>query len=189
MAEDPLIRLTWMPDADCTVVGVIDSYLALSHARFRRLDGGSRFLSAWLMNGEWRDEAAVPFGRELFRTEIDQLMFRSMAAGTLDEAEFDRQSGASFWGAVRGERMLESNATHGTFVTDLAAGYDLRQSHEDEYRRRLPIIGVGLPPNVSMGSSGENLEFFAAWGSSTSSTGPTGSGGPATCPRTPPFRS
>lgn len=164
VAEDPLIRLTWMPDADCAVVGVIDSAIALSHARFRRLDGGTRFLSAWLMNGKWRDEAAVPFGRELFRTEIDQLMFRSMAAGSLDEGDFDRQSGASYWGATRGERMLETNATHGTFVTDLAAGYDLRQSQEDDFRRRLPIIAVGLPPNISMGAAGENLEFFASHG-------------------------
>ncbi|MEM7720394.1 MAG: hypothetical protein AAF222_14440, partial [Pseudomonadota bacterium] len=56
---------------------------------------------------------------------------------------------------------LENNATHGTFVTDLAAGYDLRQSEDDERRRRLPIIGVGLPPNTSMGASGNFLEFYA----------------------------
>ena len=83
--EDPLIRLTWMPDPDCAIVGVIDSGIALSHARFRRLDGGTRFLSAWLMGGEWRGPV-VPFGRELFRTEIDQLMFRAVSAGGVDEA-------------------------------------------------------------------------------------------------------
>ena len=84
---DPLIRLTWMPDADNAIVGVIDSGIALSHARFRRLDGGTRFLSAWLQGGTWREESAVPFGRELFRTEIDQLMFRAVSAGALDERE------------------------------------------------------------------------------------------------------
>ncbi len=161
ISPDPLVRLTWMPDQDCAIVGVIDSGIALSHARFRRLDGGTRFLSAWLQGGDWRDEAAVPFGRELFRTEIDQLMFRAMAAGTLDEGEFDRASGSSQFGAARGDRRLESNATHGTFVADLAAGYDLRLSQDDEFRRRLPMIAVGLPPNTSMGSSGNFLEFFA----------------------------
>ena len=159
--KDPLIRLTWMPDADNAIVGIIDSGIALSHARFRRLDGGTRFLSAWLMGGKWREESAVPFGRELFRTEIDQLMFRAVAAGAIDEAEFDRQADASQFFSPRGDRRLENNATHGTMVADLAAGYDLRQSHEDEYRRRLPIIGVGLPPNSSMGASGNFLEFYA----------------------------
>jgi len=158
---EPMIRLTWMPDADNVVVGVIDSAIALAHSRFRRLDGGSRFLSAWLMGGEWREQSAVPFGRELFRTEIDQLMFRAVSAGTVDEAEFDRRADPAQFSYVRGDRLLETNATHGTMVADLAAGYDLRQSHEDEHRRRLPIIGVGLPPNASMGASGNFLEFFA----------------------------
>jgi hypothetical protein len=161
-AADPLIRLTWMPDADNAVVGIIDSGIALSHARFRRLDGGSRFLSAWLQGGAWREESAVPFGRELFRTEIDQLMFRAIAAGTIDEADFDRQAGASEYGDPRGDRRLDNTATHGTAVADLAAGYDLRQSQDDELRRRLPLIAVGLPPNASMGASGNFLEFFAA---------------------------
>ncbi len=159
--DDPLIRLTWMPDADNAIVGVIDSGIALSHARFRRLDGGTRFLSAWLQGGKWREESAVPFGRELFRTEIDQLMFRAVSAGTLDEGDFDRSAEASQFHDPRGDRRLENNATHGTVVADLAAGYDLRQSNEDEHRRRLPIIAVGLPPNTSMGASGNFLEFFA----------------------------
>ncbi len=159
--KDPMIRLTWMPDADNAIVGVIDSGIALSHARFRRLDGGTRFLSAWLQGGTWRDQSAVPFGRELFRTEIDQLMFRAIAAGAVDEADFDRYADASQFFDPRGDRRLENNATHGTMVADLAAGYDLRQSHEDEHRRRLPIIAVGLPPNTSMGASGNFLEFYA----------------------------
>ncbi len=161
MADDPLIRLTWMPDADNAIVGVIDSGIALSHARFRRLDGGTRFLSAWLMGGQWREDSAVPFGRELFRTEIDQLMFRAVAAGAVDEADFDQRADPAQFASPRGDRRLQNNATHGTMVADLAAGYDLRHSYEDEHRRRLPIIGVGLPPNSSMGASGNFLEFFA----------------------------
>ncbi|MEM7753214.1 MAG: hypothetical protein AAF230_07355 [Pseudomonadota bacterium] len=161
VADDPMIRLTWMPDADNAIVGVIDSGIALSHARFRRLDGGTRFLSAWLMGGKWRVQSAVPFGRELFRTEIDQLMFRAVAAGAVDEADFDQLADPAQFASPRGDRRLQNRATHGTMVGDLAAGYDLRHSYEDEHRRRLPIIGVGLPPNSSMGASGNFLEFFA----------------------------
>lgn len=160
-AEAPLIELNWMPDQDCVVVGVIDSAIALSHARFRRLDGGTRFLSAWLQGGCWRPDAAVPFGRELFRTEIDRLMFRAMVAGAVDETMFDRSAGLSQFDHARGDRRLENNATHGTFVADLAAGFDLRDASQDELRRRLPLIGVGLPPRTSMGASGNFLEFFA----------------------------
>lgn len=161
MAEAPDIQLTWMPDTDCAIVGVIDSSIALSHARFRRIDGGTRFLSAWLMGAAWRPGAAVPFGRELFRTELDRLMWRANVGGTIDEAAFDRAAGLTTFAHPRGDRNLETNATHGTHVADLAAGFDLRDGGQDEARRRLPIIAVGLPPRTSMGANGNFLEFFA----------------------------
>lgn len=158
--DGPAIELDWTPSEDCAIVAVIDSAIALSHARFRRLDGGSRFLSAWLMNGKWRP-SAVPFGRELFQKEIDRLMFGATMAGTVDESVFDRSAGLTQFGEMRGDRRLENNGTHGTMVADLAAGFDLRRASDDEHRRRLPMIGVGLPPRTSMGSSGSFLEFFA----------------------------
>jgi hypothetical protein len=161
MADAPDIQLTWMPDSDCAIVGVIDSAIALSHARFRRIDGGTRFLAAWLQGARWRDGAAVPFGREVFRTEIDRLMFRATVGGTVDEAAFDRAAGVTDFDHARGDRRLENNATHGTHVADLAAGFDLRDPEMDQARRRLPIIAVGLPPRTSMGASGNFLEFFA----------------------------
>ena len=161
MAEAPDIQLTWMPDADSVIVGIIDSAIALSHARFRRIDGGTRFLAAWLQGGTWRSGAAVPFGRELFRTEIDRLMWRATVGGVIDESAFDRASGLTQFGHPRGDRRLETNATHGTHVADLAVGFDLRDSRQDEARRRLPLIGVGLPPRTSMGANGNFLEFFA----------------------------
>lgn len=161
MAEAPDIQLTWMPDPESVIVGIIDSAIALSHARFRRIDGGTRVLSAWAQGGVWRPGAAVPFGRELFRTEIDRLMFRATVGGTLDEAAFDRAAGLTQFGHPRGDRRLETNATHGTHVADLAAGFDLRDGSMDAARRRLPIIAVGLPPRTSMGANGNFLEFFA----------------------------
>ena len=161
VADAPEIQLTWMPDADSAIVGVIDSAIALSHARFRRIDGGTRFLAAWLMNGAWRSGAAVPFGRELFRTEIDRLMWRATVGGVIDEAAFDRAAGQTQFADPLGDRLLETNATHGTHVADLAAGFDLRDGKLDEARRRLPIIAVGLPPRTSMGANGNFLEFFA----------------------------
>lgn len=161
VAEAPDIQLTWMPDSDCVIVGVIDSAIALSHARFRRIDGGTRFLSAWLQGGAWRKDAAVPFGRELFCTEIDRLMWGAKIGGVVDEAAFDRAAGLTQYGDPRGDRRLETNATHGTHVADLACGFDLRDATADEARRRIPTIAVGLPPRSSMGANGNFLEFFA----------------------------
>ncbi len=158
---DPQISLTWMPDADSTIIGLIDSAIALAHARFRRIDGGTRVLSAWLQAGEWRDPAAVPFGRELFRTEIDRLMWRATLGGAIDEDAFDRSAGLTQFHHPRGDRRLNENATHGTHVGDLAAGFELRDSSADEARRRLPIIAVGLPPRACIGASGNFLEFYA----------------------------
>ncbi|MEO9824968.1 MAG: hypothetical protein ABJF50_11190 [Paracoccaceae bacterium] len=160
MLPKPVIELDWTPSEDCAIVAVIDSAIALSHARFRRLDGGSRFLSAWLMNGTWR-KSAVPFGREMFQREIDRLLFGATLAGSVNELVFDRSAGLTQFGYGRGDRRLENNATHGTMVADLAAGFDLRRSEDDEPRRRLPMIAVGLPPRTSMGSSGSFLEFYA----------------------------
>ncbi|NNE87355.1 MAG: S8 family serine peptidase [Silicimonas sp.] len=156
----PAIELDWTPSEDCAIVAVIDSAIALSHARFRHLDGGTRFLAAWLMNGKWRP-SAVPFGRELFQKEIKRLMFGAKIGGNVDESAFDRAAGLTQFGDMRGDRRLENNGTHGTLVADLAAGFDVRQSSDDEHRRRLPLIAVGLPPRSSMGSSGSFLEFFA----------------------------
>ncbi|MGI9388575.1 MAG: hypothetical protein ACR2O1_00840 [Boseongicola sp.] len=158
---DPRIELTWMPDPDSAIVGVIDSAIALSHARTRRIDNGTRFLSTWLQAGDWRPGTSVPFGRELFRTEIDRLMWRATVGGEIDEGLFDRAAGLTQFAHMRGDRRLEANGTHGTHVTDLCAGFDLSRSEFDEPRRRLPLIGVGLPPRSCIGASGNFLEFFA----------------------------
>jgi len=160
-ASDPEIQLTWMPDPDAAIVGIIDSAIALSNARFRRIDGGTRFLAAWLQAGDWREGAAVPFGRELFRTEIDRLMWRHKIGDHIDEGAFDRAAGATQFTHTRGDRRLEKLGTHGTHVADLAAGFDLTRADMDEARRRLPLIAVGLPPRSCIGASGNFLEFYA----------------------------
>jgi len=161
VATSPRIELSWTPDADTVIVGVIDSAIALSHARFRRIDGGTRILSAWLQAGSWRSGAAVPFGRELSQAEIERLMFQSKIGDTIDEDAFDRAATAQQFDHARGDRRLASGGTHGTHVADLAAGFDLRQAKFDDDRRRMGVIAVGLPPRSCIGANGNFLEFYA----------------------------
>ncbi len=161
IAAEPRIELTWTPDPDTVIVGVIDSAIALSHARFRRIDGGTRILSAWLQAGTWRSGAHVPFGRELSQAEIERLMFQSKLGDTIDEDAFDRAATAQQFDDARGDRRLASGGTHGTHVADLAAGFDLRQSEFDDVRRRMGVIAVGLPPRSCIGANGNFLEFYA----------------------------
>ncbi|MEK6217425.1 MAG: hypothetical protein N2B03_09460, partial [Boseongicola sp.] len=89
------------------------------------------------------------------------LMWRSTIGGETDESLFDRAAGLTQFAHMRGDRRLESTGTHGTHVADLCAGFDLSKSEYDEPRRRLPLIGVGLPPRSCIGASGNFLEFFA----------------------------
>ncbi len=161
VAAEPRIELSWTPDADTVIVGVIDSAIALSHARFRRIDGGTRILSSWLQAGTWRPGAAVPFGRELSQAEIERLMFQSKIGDTIDEDAFDRAATAQQFDHARGDRRLASGGTHGTHVADLAAGFDLRQAKFDDDRRRMGVIAVGLPPRSCIGANGNFLEFYA----------------------------
>jgi hypothetical protein len=158
----PDLNLTDLPPEDAVIVGVIDSAIALSHDRFRKPGGKTtRILSAWLQGGKWEEPAGVAFGAEVSQARIDQEMAAATLGGAIDEALFNQRIGATILDHPRGDRRLERNASHGTLVADLAAGFDPDDPAETDHAARMPIIAVGLPSRESIGASGTYLELFA----------------------------
>ncbi len=147
------------PRPDAVIVGVIDSGLALAHARFRHGDGSSRILSAWQQGAEWQGQP-VPFGHVLRKPAIDALMQAATVGGVVDEASFNHAAGLARFDHPHGAREVERAASHGTHVMDLAAGVDPSQPDPDNLGDRLAIIAVTLPPRPTIGASGNFLEFF-----------------------------
>ncbi len=143
------------PPKDSVVIGIIDSGIALGHARFRHADGSTRFLSAWQQSAKWNNQKFLPFGEELYQQDINDLMAINTANGVLDEAAFNRASGLGNMTNAIGQRDVEFDASHGTHVLDLSAGYPPKSD-----TTRLPIIAVNLPTRTSMGAAGSFLEFF-----------------------------
>ena len=143
------------------IVGVIDAGIALSHDRFRRPDGGTRILSAWLQGGKWHKQKHLPFGRELMQGDIEDRMADCTTALGVDEGAFNRRAGLVDYAEPSVERWIDTAAPHGTHVADLAAGFDPEALNT--MRDRLPMIVVDLAPRVSVGPSGSFLEFYVMW--------------------------
>jgi hypothetical protein len=123
------------------IMGVIDDGIAFANDRFRRKDGSSRVMCFW-QQGLHPRSATVPFGQELLRADIDDLLQRWTRGGGIDEAGLYAEAGlASF--ARPGHKAAARRAAHGTHVLDLAAGAAMA---DDECRR--PIIGVELPTHA-----------------------------------------
>ncbi|MBL1438108.1 MAG: S8 family serine peptidase [Rhodobacteraceae bacterium] len=153
--KPPKEKIPNLPPPDSVIIGIIDSGIALGHARFRHANGTTRFLSAWQQSAKWNGQTDLPFGEEIFQHEIDTLIKQNTANGVLDEAAFNRASRISNMTNAIGQRDVEFDASHGTHVLDLATGYPLKSD-----TTRLPIIAVNLPARASMGAAGSFLEFF-----------------------------
>jgi len=65
----------WTPPATPPrmIIGVVDDGLPFLHTAFLDQDGKSRIAACWMQAARAPDIAAVPFGREIFNTEIDTL--------------------------------------------------------------------------------------------------------------------
>ena len=123
------------------IMGVIDDGIAFANDRFRRADCSSRVMCFW-QQGLHPRSATVPFGQELLRADIDDLLQRWTKGGAIEEAGLYAEAGlASF--AAPGHKAAARRAAHGTHVLDLAAGAAMAA---DECRR--PIIGVELPTHA-----------------------------------------
>jgi hypothetical protein len=157
---------------DTVLVGIVDTAIALGHRRFRHSDGTSRFVSAWQQSTSFDaqstrpDQLPLPFGRELYATDIDRLLHQhssgGIRAGQLDEEAFNRAAGLVEPHKPDGQRDLDYAAAHGTHVLDLATGFDPWEV-DDATLRSHRIIAVNLPPQSAHGTAGHFLTYWAIY--------------------------
>lgn len=157
---------------DTVIVGIVDDGIAWGHDRFRLPDSDdgldTRFLAAWIQGGVFRAGGGAdraPFGRDMFRNDLRDLMRAHSAGRWLDEDAFYRAvdpAPARQTGRSEGARALAGAAGHGTHVLDLACGADPERGDPAELRRQR-IIAVNLPSRRSIGMAGTFLEFYVAY--------------------------
>jgi hypothetical protein len=148
------------------VMGIIDDGIAFAHERFRRIVGGvteSRVESWWLQDGPFNPghfpftagggpPTPVPYGCELSRAQIDQLLWNcTNAAGEIDDDRAYRMA-RLFDFREPGHKSAAWRTAHGTHVMDLACGFDPAPPRHDR-----PIICVQLPVRVTADTSGGTL--------------------------------
>ena len=152
-------------DDDTVIVGVIDNGIPLGHRRWRDAAGKTRVLGAWQMLGDWSlaKQGWLPFGREVLAPELNRLLARYTACGTLDETALNTATGSLDMRHELGNRRLAQNASHGAHVLDAAAGADPQAragSTEALVRDRVRILSVDMPSSGVFGASGTWLDDF-----------------------------
>lgn len=156
---------------DKVVTGIVDDVVAVANERFRIETGdanapfASRFEHYWQQSWDVaRNGSAIEFGRSLNGADLSADMNDVVYDGAVDEIEFYRRLHAN-----RGKRTLAVgnlidpnfarplgfNSSHGTQVTDLAAGCPIEEADESR-----PIMFVQLPQLASAETWGGRLELF-----------------------------
>lgn len=80
-----------------TIIGIIDTGIDIDNSLFRDIAGQTRILAAWDQTMEYTQNARYNYGREYSREEIQAAI-------------------------ENGEKILQDNIGHGTFVAGIAAG-------------------------------------------------------------------
>jgi len=138
------------------VIGIIDDGLAFAHERFRLSPYETRVEHLWLQDGDYDPKGSpVPYGRELRKKEIDDLLRHHQPTGFVDEDDLYRRAGAIDFRRRR-HQSVARRAAHGTHVMDLACGYDFRQEAVPDR----PIICVQLPAATTEDTSGATLDDY-----------------------------
>ncbi|MGB7433495.1 MAG: hypothetical protein WA921_13605 [Ahrensia sp.] len=138
------------------IVAFIDDSLNVVRDTFltRKKTGAlaSRFDYFWHQDGIAPDnDSTVGFGREILREDIDQVI---NGASPFDEMAALRALGLVHADPAHGApHPLDLSVSHGTFVADIAAGYD----PADPAGHAVRLIGVQLPILASQDTSGLSL--------------------------------
>lgn len=140
--------------APAVVMAVIDDGIPFAHRNLRTLSGdGTRVEFCWLQSSEADPDGPVPFGRELTRNAIDELVGEH---GPDEDAVYLR-SGAMDQAAQRAS-TIRHFATHGAHVIDAAAGRRFDDGTTD--LDLLRVIAVQLPAAVTADTSGYRKDAF-----------------------------
>lgn len=157
-------KLTEVPD-DTVLVGIVDTGISLSNARFRMEDGRTRFIASWQQSAPFRGQTDLPCGHELYQGDIQAKLDQYGPPGRLDcidEIAFNRDLCLTEPTKPGAQRDLEMAAAHGTHVLDLAAGLDPCGDMKD-LADRLRLISVNLPAQYAHGTAGAFLPYFAVY--------------------------
>lgn len=134
---------------------VIDDGALFAHERLRTAAGKPRVAWVWIQDADTDRTAdptsSVPFGRELFPEEINDLIQNQK----LDEETLYRQVGLI--DMARAEpRSAAARYSHGLAVTDMLAG----QAPGDRALDHLHILMVSLPTPLTWDTSGAYIAKF-----------------------------
>ncbi|WP_168217337.1 S8 family serine peptidase [Paracoccus liaowanqingii] len=133
-----------------TGIAIIDDGIGFLNARFRSDPVTSRFLGVWLQSAALKHGDSM--GRVLNAVAVARL---TAATATTAEAVLYRDLLNELHADPRLVRTILQAATHGTHVLDLAAGADPLDLANP--MRRLPLIGVQLPPEAVNDTSGMQM--------------------------------
>lgn len=137
------------------VMVVIDKHINPLHEQFRGEQSRPRILAHWLMEGAWRADTRVPFGRE-----VRQEDFRGAAGQPTEEAGL-RDLGVANLVEAFASRGAMLTSAHGTSILALAAGTDPQDGSDAAAAlRNVPILAVSLPSNRLLSASGVFLDGF-----------------------------
>lgn len=131
------------------IVGLIDDAINIAHRRFRDASGNSRVDHFWMHDGKHQSDS-VPFGREYSAANITDIISENPDD---DDAVMRELDLIAKFGRPYLPTALRLNASHGTHVADLAAGYD----PEDKNAVNRRIVAVQLPAFASQDTSGASL--------------------------------